>query len=210
MPNLIPISHGFNLSYVDDALTALAQSFMSFPTDKDRIISLMQSFNIRFVILHKDIEWLGGYLYDPQKLEEILNKLEFLNREGEFENLIVYELKQEFFAPKLRLTQNIGYLVPSEDNSYWPWLVAQKPADLLSPLDPNLVDKSVDLLTEVILMPQNTYFYLPYTASKENVVNELPAARILPDSPFYPLISLKERILLLFLMQTLLIRGICY
>lgn len=201
--NSLPsISRGFNIEHVDDALGALAQSFISFPADENRIINLMQAFNVRFIVLHKDMEWRGGYLYDPQKLEEILEKFEFLSPLKEFGDLVVYKLNDEFFAPKIRLSKNAQYFVSSEDSLYWPWLVIENTGDLLSPLDSNLTNKLIDLSKEIILMPQSSYFYLPYTASGENVINELPAVRILPNSPLYPLIILKEKILLLTIPQT--------
>lgn len=199
--SLPSISRGFNIEYVDDALAALSTIFVQSAVSEDKIIALIKAFNVSYIILHKDMQWLGGNLNDPLMLEGILGKLSFLKRLKEFENLVVYEIKDEYFAPKIRFAQDVKYLFPAKDSQYWPYLVAENPSDFLTPLDPQTSPKLIERSSEIILMPKDTFFYLPYTVSNENVINELPAVRILPDSPLYPLIKIKENILLLSMSQ---------
>lgn len=190
--SLPSISHGLNLGIVDDALTALAYVF-NLPGSEDKILTLLQSFNIKFIVLHKDIQWRGGYLMEPQKLETRLDGLNFLEKKIQLGDLIIYELHDKYFIPKIKITNNISYLIPSEKNIYWPWLVSLINGDLLSSVTGNstLLGNNAK---EIIVFPEHVYKYDPQIIVKENLLGEMPAAKILPDSPFYPAVKLKEKI----------------
>ncbi|MEK6808669.1 MAG: alpha-(1-_3)-arabinofuranosyltransferase family protein, partial [Nanoarchaeota archaeon] len=186
--SLPSISHGFNLDYVDDALVALSSIFTVKPPAEREIAQLLQAFNVRFIVLHKDIEWKGGSLHDPVKIEAILNSLSFVERKAEFGRLVVYQLKDDFFGPRIRFAENISYLIRSEKSEVWPWLLKREVGDILSFTDRGL--------QESIVLPEETYLYRPYKVAEESVLDELPAVRFLPDSPLYSLIKLKEKVLL--------------
>lgn len=191
--NSLPsVSRGVNLGLVDDALTALSYIFLQ-PDSNDKALSLLQAFNCRFIILHKDMQWLGGYLPDPQKLELQLNKLKFLERKKQFGDLIIYELRDEFFNPKIKFTNNVSYLIPAEKNIFWPWLLSGH-HDLLSVLGDSSKEVLIKNSKELVVSAEDTFSYKSQQVIRENLLGEIPAAKTLPDSLFYPLIRLKERI----------------
>lgn len=193
--NSLPsISHGFNLDYVDDALTALSSSFSFVSINEKKIVELLQAFNVRFIVLHKDQEWRGGYLRDPRELEQILDTLSFLSGKAEFGDLIVYQLKDEFFIPKLKFVTDTQYLMPSEENWLWPWLIKENDGDILYPINSNYKEQLKSHSNELVVLPEHIYSYIPHVVAKENAINELPAVRVLPGSPLYPFIKLKEGI----------------
>lgn len=187
------ISHGFNLDIVDNALNALAYNFI-LQDSKDKTLALLRSFNVKFIILHKDIDWYGGYLPQPEKLENLLKKLNFLEKKIQFGDLIIYELRNEYFNPIIKIVNNIDYISPSENTGYWPWLLSSSEADLLSIKDDNTKDVLLKNANNLIVSSEHTYKYIPEKIIKENLLGEMPAAKILPDSPLYLFIRLKEKL----------------
>jgi len=182
--SLPSISHGFNLNPVDDGLKALSYIFVL--SDSEKSLKLLQAFNVRFIVLHKDVRWQQGQLSDPQKLETSLNELHFLERKSQYGDLIVYELKNEYFKPRVFLTDKVSYLEYSEGSIYWPWLLSSQE---------NTVITSFEDAEKIILEhAKHTYIYSPQETIRENVLGEMPAAKHLPDNALYPLIKLKEQI----------------
>ena len=196
------ISRGFNIGHVDDALSALSAIFSVPEAEDSRIISLLKAFNVRFLVLHKDMEWRGGLLSDPAVLETTLNLKIFLIREKVFGNLVVYQLDESNFASKLRLSENFQYINPGKENSYWPWLIKENPGDLISPADKTPDSNLINESTELLVVPHDTYSYFDRSVGVKNAVDTLAATRILPGSPFYFLVPVKERIMLFSLNQT--------
>lgn len=197
--SLPSISHGFNLVTVDDALSALAYIF-TVPNSEDKIINLLQALDVKFIILHKDIDWKGGYLIDPQKLEPILNNLSFLEKQAVFGDLIIYQVKDQYFKEKISLTNQTAYYLPSEKNIYWPWLLLSNSEEIISPI--NKQDQNKDLIfksKQLIIAAENSFVFTPQFINKENLLGEMPAVKILPNSPAYSLIKLKEGIQKFFL-----------
>ena len=191
--SLPSISHGFNQGVVDDALTGLSYIFI-LPDSDDKILSLLQSFNVKFVVLHRDVKWQGGYLPQPQMLEEKLDSLTFLQSKLQFGKLVIYQLKDEFFHTKIRFANNVNYLVSSKTNVYWPWLLTTGGTDLLSSVEEGGENFLMRESKELIVLPKHIYKYGPEKIIKENLLGEMPAAKILPDSPLYLLIRLKEKV----------------
>lgn len=197
--SLPSVSHGFNINYADDALSALSQIFNLNPIKEDKVIELLQSFNIRFLVLHKDMEWRGGYLTDPKKLEEVLNSFKLITKKEEFGALDVYEVNDDVYRERIYYTVDPYYIVPSEENSYWPWLIKNSNGDII--YNVNKTEPQVQYKGFIVL-PKNVYTYIPYENLRENVIDELPAVRFLPNSFFYPFIKLKERALLFIMPET--------
>lgn len=191
--NSLPsISRGFNTGFVDDALTALSYIFL-LPDAENKILTLLQSFSIKFIILHKDMEWRGGSLPKPQQLISRLDNLSFLEKKNEFGDLSIYELKDEYFSPKIKITNNVQFFLPGETNIYWPWLLSADRVDLLSPLQGNF-NLPAQYGSNIVAFPERVYSYAPEKIVKENLLGEMTAAKVLPDSPLYSLIRLKEKV----------------
>lgn len=185
------ISRGFNIQRVDDTLTALSLIFHK-PNaqDKDQILDLLQAFNVRFIILHKDIEWKGGDIYNPLETEQILNNLDFLERKAVFEDLIVYQLKEDLYKPKITLSGDSILVYPPEASmKIWPWVANSSNSLLIT--TPQLQKKEFPPSTEVLLFPKKNLSYEEASASSMlSVIDELT---ILPysltSSPLYGLLS---------------------
>ncbi|MBI2085875.1 hypothetical protein HYT74_00880 [Candidatus Daviesbacteria bacterium] len=122
------ISRGFNSQRVDDALSGLGLSFQSDYIDSARILGNLQDFNVRFIVLHKDVSW-------TQDLENILGGLEFLNKRVQFGDLIVYQLKDQYFKPKIAIEHDVNLIYPGDSKlSIWPALVKDPTTKLITPL----------------------------------------------------------------------------
>lgn len=201
--NSLPsISRGFNIGYVDDALSALSTIFSLPEANDSRIIDLLRAFNVRFIILHKDMEWRGGLLTNPDVLESTLNSKNFLKREKTFGALTVYQLDENNFAPKLRLSQSIQYINPGKENSYWPWLLKQDSGDLVNPADKKTDSNLTSQSTGLLVLPEVAYSYSDRSVSTKDAIEVLAVTKILPDSPLYFLVSAKENIKLFSMNQT--------
>ena len=198
--NSLPsISRGLNTGKVDDALSALSQIFNLDPIKEDKVVELLQAFNIRFLVLHKDMEWRGGYLTDPKKLEVILNSFKFITKKGEFGDLDVYEINDNIYREKIYYTEDPYHIVPGEENSYWPWLIKNSSGDIIyniNKAEPQTQHKGF------IVLPKDVYSYIPYDNLSDSVIDELPAVKFLPNSFFYPFIKLKEGVLLFIMPET--------
>lgn len=192
--NSLPsISRGLGIGTVDNAIKALSYIF-NLPGSEDKILAVMQAFGVKFVVLHDDMEWRGGYLPEPVKLKDRLEQLYFLGRKSRFEKLTVYELKDEYFNPKITLAGKINYVTPSESSIYWPWLLSSGRAQLLSPLSAGSVEALTGYADQLVAFPERVYKYSPQQVVKENLLGEMTAAKVLPDSPLYFLIRLKEKL----------------
>lgn len=203
--SLPSISRGINQGGVDNALTALSYIFL-LPDSKDKILNFLQSFSVRFIVLHKDMEWHGGYLQQPQILETSLDRLNFLDKKVQFGDLIVYELKDKYFRPKIKLTNKIQILLSSGREIYWPWLLSSdeqssssNKSELLTPMQDISNEILINKAEQLIAFPERVYEYKPQKVIEENLLGEITAAKVLPDSPFYQLIRLKEKMQYLFL-----------
>ncbi|MDP3973617.1 MAG: hypothetical protein Q8P92_02165 [Candidatus Daviesbacteria bacterium] len=196
--SLPSISHGFNVAYVDNAIDALSKSFNpDSQTDKKKILAFLQAFNIRYIILQNNLDWRVSKTLEPKKIEQLLSSLDFLVLKGQFGELEIFEVKEDFFSPRIILSSNIQYLnLPSAN--IWPYLLKEKDGNFITPINKDNEDVNPFQVGEVILVPQNFYIYDLTIPPIERAVGELPAAsRILPNNPLYFLISLKELVQLL-------------
>lgn len=193
--NSLPsISRGFNIDHVDDIISAASNIFREKVAD-EKIIAILQSLNVRFIVLHKDIRWQGGFLDNPLKLEEILDSKRFLEKKELLGSLIVYEMSERYFKPRIYNTSYVNFLSRGERNSFWPFLLFQNNIDLISPVNP--ADWSIDTV-QTLILPTKSWTFHPKDIAFEKAILELPAAsKILPGSRLYFLIKLKEDIRIL-------------
>lgn len=177
------ISRGLNIKHIDDSISAASGIFRQNVED-EKIISILKHLNIRFIVLHKDVVWQGGFLDEPAKLETILDKKGFLKKIGTFGDLVVYEIAEEYFKPRIYATSKVNLLSRGEKNSFWPYLLSQNQADF--------IDQAVNPLQTIIVSAKAWTFH-PEELLLEKAIVELPAAsKILPGDQLYFLIRLKE------------------
>jgi len=173
--SLPSISHGVSLKNTDDALTALSLIFHNpYNLHQDKILKLLQDFNVKFIILHKDIEWRGVDVYDPQETEKVLDDLTFLERKTQFGDLVIYEILPEYFKQKIILADVINFVYPGKSlMRMWPYLISENLNDLITPLN-NDSNKIIARSNEAIIFPNLSFTYLEVSENgMDYVVNNL-------------------------------------
>lgn len=167
--SLPSIAHGLNLNRVDDSLTALSLVFDTpFNARQDKILKLLQDFNIRFIVLHKDLDYLGGDTYSPEDTEKLLNNLKFISKQLEIGNLIIYKVNDEYFAPKIEIVNNLTLAYPQENTvGIWSWLVSSS-SYFISPVNRDLSKGAERAVNQTIIFPENSFSYPEASASSIN------------------------------------------
>lgn len=155
------ISHGFNLRQVDNSLTSLYQAFHKNFVSPDTILRLLQDFNVRYIVLHKDVKWQGGEFYDPKQTEAVLNNLSYFDPPKKIGDLIIYKISDQFFKPKISLNDKFILLSPPDNYSIWPWILAEDHA-LITDLNKNgkLADSA-----SAFIFPKKMFAYEEASAS---------------------------------------------
>jgi len=152
---------------------------------------MLQDFNVKYIILHKDVDWLKSVLYNPQETEVVLDGLEFLDKKTAFRGLVIYKLKDNYFNQNIKLMNNIQLYLSSKNNIS-PQDFSTNYIELPSVLDAGTKKRLFAYGKELLISPESFYRYYPQNVNEENLLGEMPATRILPDSPLYLLIRLKE------------------
>ena len=155
------ISRGANSKNTDDGLTALSLIFQSpYNLHQDKILKLLQDFNVRFIVLHKDMVWKGSDTYDPQETEQVLDNLNFLERKIQYGDLVIYELLPQYFKSKVILTNSINFAFPQTATMrMWPYLIFENSNDSITSLN-NDIDKIIAESKEIVVFPQLSFNYL--------------------------------------------------
>ncbi len=183
------LSQGFNLSFLDDALATL-QIFLNRSdfVDEDQIRQLLKIFGIRYIVLHLDMDPTYMDVYNPIRLKKQLGQLKFLKKQNEFGKLIIYEVLEE--NPIIFTASSFDYLLMGEKNQFWPWLIKNKNNQLISGID---LDEDSIHTDHSIVVASFSFDTPPSNPVEEKIeLDQLPSVRILPGSPFYFLIRLKE------------------
>lgn len=193
--SLPSISHGFNINYIDNSLNAIATSFGDNRVNPSKALKILGDFNIRFIILHRDIVWEGGLLQNPEGIENILDNFTFLADKKEFGDLVIYEVKEEYFKPKLILSFTPDYLVDNYQSSYTPYFLRKNDlGNFMSTVDGKIDLRLLHDSSEIIVTPKISWQHYNKDLPIEQITSELPAVKILPNSFLYSLIKLKENL----------------
>src|SRR3989338_1707898 len=185
------ISMGFNLSYLDDALQGF-NLMASFDQIKYRqnLKELFRAFNVRFIVLHKDIDWQASVVQSPEKIEKILDMLPFLKKQKEIGELTIYEMDESSFLSKIYLSSYSNNAIFGKNYNSWFLFLKSSPDSFLSGISGSDQISDTSDGGEKLVFPQAVIKI--YNSNLENALAELPAVRFLPDSPFYSLILFKE------------------
>lgn len=170
------ISRGFNIQRVDDSLTALSLIFYKpYFEDSSKILQLLRSFNVRFIVLHKDLNWLASDTYDPLEAGKVLDNLNFIEKKVELGDLVIYQLKDEFFGPKIEIQESVSLVYPQKVNMrVWPAL-ASRSRGFISPAQGHNLDENLKAhIRQTLIFPENSFFYPEASDSSiENTVKQL-------------------------------------
>lgn len=189
------ISNTFGIKYIDAALKTLS-SELSTTNNENSILALLQAFSVKYLILHKDVEWKEREMINPLVLQSNLNSLYFLSLERETDELLVYEVEGKLLYQKLYFTN--GYFavsppVSEEQKLLWSYvpnsaLKTKTYISSASGFEPSHADFRFYFPTKSIEFPENRII------EPGDVLGGLVYIRFLPTSPLYPLIQIKERV----------------
>lgn len=152
------ISRGFNLARVDDSLAALYYSFHKFSDDPDKILRILQDFNVHYIVLHKDVNWLGGELFNPLLSEKILDQLYFLRQTQEFGALKIYKLSNEYFKSEIYISSEFQLIYPSNQSLVWPYLLGNEEL-MITPLNQDPIKELLAKSTQETIFPRSSFVY---------------------------------------------------
>lgn len=177
------ISHGFNLRQVDDAMTALYRVFHQSPPAPAVILRLLQDFNIKFIVLHKDVKWEGGEFYNPEQTEAVLNSLEYLQAPEKFGGLAVYRVADNFFKSKISFADSFSLIDPPRSYSLAPWILSEGKALITGP---------DNLPADTLIFPGVAFSYTEASASSTIAfINRLVSDQNYDNVLLAPLLKLK-------------------
>lgn len=164
--SLPSLSRVVGIKRVDDTLNSLTYFFNSPFFEDKRILRILQSFNISYIVLHKDTKWadIATYgkdirLMDPSEMETNLNSLSFLQREINFGNLVIYKLRNQYYQPKITLFETGNLVYPQEANimqflNFFEnegQFITIEPSDLAPPI--------LSKIKDISIFPQNSLRY---------------------------------------------------
>lgn len=193
------ISMGFNVHFLDNALKTF--NLMTEVTEmQEQVRQLFKIFNVRFIVLHLDIDWPKTGVKSPQEFTGVLDRLSFLKKQKEVGQLVIYEVADNDYLDKLYIQHNFDYLydfkndVPNFDTP-WALYLRRNPYSLsLSDYDEKGQYSSGDNdPSNLLVIPTSVRSYFPLKKLEtEETIRQLPAVKLLPNSPFYTFIRIKE------------------
>lgn len=170
------ISRGFNIQRIDDSLTALSLIFhQPYSENSNHILQLLNSFNVRFIVLHRDLYWFATDTFDSKEIEGTLNNLKFIDKKIDFGDLVIYQLKDEFFSPEIEIKDVVSIVYPSKANiRMWPYMVSEDRGFIL-PIKNNDLDTTFNLpVKQTLIFPESSFSFPEASGSAlENTVNQL-------------------------------------
>ena len=184
----------FGLSYIDDALEGfdLIDEFDS-SQHSENLKELFRSFNVRFIVLHNDINWQKSGVQQPDRIAKVLNSLPFLKKQKELGKLSIYEIDDKNFLGKIYTSANYENVISGKYYNPIAWFLRNSNATIISEEIYEKDSKDLPGRVGTIFFPQ-AFIKMEENAfiNEEGATQELLTIKFLPDSPFYPLILLKE------------------
>lgn len=186
------ISRFLYISSVDQVLKESARVFHTRDYNFQR--QLISNFGIKYIVLNKNLDWYSRSVDDPQFVERTLDFSPDLKMIKETENLKVYKfipktLPAIFSADSIMLVT--GVPMSELDNDYI-WRNLGENGVILQPdryqnVPKEIVKKEIIFPTRVLINWQDPEAITDLTISR-------PYVKHLPDTLYYPLILLKEKI----------------
>ncbi len=193
------VSHGFGLPFLDSTLSSVVNAFKKRETVRDEARKALSNFDIRYIVLHKDVDWKSRGLVDPSSLEKELDGFDFIEKEKEFGQLVIYQVKDNIFLPKIFTADVKNILTGNSKNfEFAPEVFSlQNSSSLfLTPIRGMNLDTGIPSNYSAVPFQEIDIAPVPLAYS-ENALDELPISHYLPGSPIYPFITLKEKVSLL-------------
>jgi len=192
------ISHYLGYDLVDSRLKQIA--FAVRTQNHTLFNDLVKKFAINYIVIHKDVDFSKYLADDLENILEFVSKDVSLLKEKEFGKLVIYKvvLPKDALSRISYITSVVGLqsvVVPDKVESN----INEGTASVLL----NSSSDLGDLIKGIKVFPQ---FALPYPFEKfvpDNALNELAYVRFVPGSILYPIIRAKEKVIELFLADSL-------
>lgn len=139
LPSLTKI---IGIKRIDDTLRSLTYAFIP-PASQDpnTILKLIQSLNVRFIILHKDIKWDDKDTYgelteflEPVAIEKTLDSLTFLKKGEDFGPLVIYKLSDENYQDTITSSAQFQVIYPGGSNAQDTLFKSLSGGDVITPV----------------------------------------------------------------------------
>lgn len=164
--SLPSITRNVGIKRVDTTLGSLSFIFNKpFSGDKAQILKTLQSLNVQYIVLHKDTTWEDSATYgkdirlsNPNEIEDTLSDLSFLEKSIRFGDLIIYELKDDFYKPKIILSANNNDLVYPGDSNIMQMSTFSVDNNQVTPIDKNLDEAILRNFSQVLIFPENVLY----------------------------------------------------
>ncbi|MCL5069545.1 MAG: hypothetical protein M1308_01390, partial [Actinobacteria bacterium] len=158
--SLPSIARGLDIPGVNDALSGLSLIFHKpNATDPAVILKMLQDFTVKYIILHKDMDWKKMALEDPEQEKMILDNLPYLEKKGIYDNLIIYGVVPERFQPKIIISGNFELASLNPNGSiFWPWMIADTNKDMVTAMDQKSQAQILNKTKGKIIFPTQSSF----------------------------------------------------
>ncbi|MDD5147090.1 MAG: hypothetical protein PHV63_00870, partial [Candidatus Daviesbacteria bacterium] len=167
---------------VNDAISGLSLIFHKPYAENNQavILKMLQDFNVKYIILHKDIDWKKMVLEDPEQEQMILDALSYLEKKSMYDNLIIYEVVPEHFQSKIIISGNFELAsLNSNSTIFWPWIIADVSKDMVTAIDQKSQTQILDKTKGKIIFPTQSSFFRqenPFSGIKYVTRFNIPAS----------------------------------
>ena len=110
--------------------------------------------------------------------EKVLDNLQFIERKTQYGDLVIYQVLDKFFSPKIEISDSISLVYPQKVNmKVWPYLTSQENY-FVSPTQGHTLDESIRSSTsESLIFPENSFSYPE--ASDSSIENTIADSKAL-------------------------------
>jgi len=161
-------------TYGDDVVNRCYDSLFS-EEDMNVLSGMINAFSIKHILHFRDVSWQYALkdTYPPEKIEEMLNKLNIVNRVKRFGKIDVYEINDRYSSPMIYIPEHIisvggnsSLLVSLLKHGY-----LRKSEAMFFPEDsqPHISGEIDDSVTEYIIHKEN--FTLEHLADKSKKIS---------------------------------------
>lgn len=171
--SLPSLSRVVGIERVDDTLNNLTYIFSpAFAEDKKQILRVMQLLNVKYIVLHKDIKWDDkdtygdkGVLLEPNSIEKVLDNLDFLQKQNQFGQLVIYKLSNEEYRPTLSFVNNIQIIYPGKSNIMQILSQTKDNGDIVTPLSDEIEPVVSRRAQQILIFPDKKIEYFESSPS---------------------------------------------
>lgn len=171
--SLPSLSRVVGIKRIDDTLRSLTYIFTPpFSEDDKQILQVLQFFNIKFIVLHKDIKWNDkdtygekGNLLEPSSIEKVLDGLDFLKKQRQFGQLIIYKLTDENYRLVLKFADNVQIVYPGESSIMQILSRAKDGGDIVSSTHDKIDGAISKISRQTLVFPDKKIEYLESSPS---------------------------------------------